>query len=292
MFSITECMSYLRVSSRGPFSLAAALRFLEGFEPAGAGPQAECYRATHVVDGEARLVTVREAADGGLEVSGGPAAAALVRRMFSLDLDGEAFYGPVAARDPVLAALQRRLPGLRPVLFATPWEALCWAILGHRVTMTQAARLKDRVRDAYGPLVDGLRAFPAPEALLDLDGPGVGVPGVKAERLRALAERGAVGELEAERLRELGPDAAREWLERSPGVGPWSSTFCLIRAAGFPDLLPVGERRLDAAIAGAYGPGATLAAVGERWAPLRAWAAFLLRVAAERDAGVTAPAAA
>jgi DNA-3-methyladenine glycosylase II len=286
-------MSSLPLIPRRPFSLAAALRFLEGFEPAGSGPQSGSYRAAHVLDGEARLVTVRDAADGALEVSGGRSAEALVRRMFSLDLDGDAFYGPVAARDPVLAALQRRLPGLRPVLFATPWEALCWTILGHRVTMTQAARLKDRVRDAYGPLVDddgrSLRAFPAPDALLDLDAAAVGVPGVKAERLRALAARGAAGELEAEQLRELGPDAARDRLERSPGVGPWSSAFCLIRAVGFPDLLPVGERRLDAAIATAYGPGATLAAVAGRWVPLRAWAAFLLRVAAERDAGVAPP---
>lgn len=79
------------------------------------------------------------------------------------------------------------------------------------------------------------------------------------------------------------PAEAAARLEESPGIGPWSSAFLLIRAVGFPDLLPVAERRLAASVASHYGlagpPGADeLAAVAEGWRPLRSWVASLLRV--------------
>jgi len=233
-----------------------------------------------VLAGVPRLVTV-EREEGGAVVVDPPEAGALVRRMLSLDLDGDAFLA-LGARDPVLGAVQARLPGLRPVLFPTPWEALVWAIVGHRVAMAQGARLKARLAAAHGPWVQGRQAFPPPEARLELDGAAVGLPEAKAQRLRALAARGAAGELEADALTAMAPEQARAWLERSPGIGPWSSAFALIRGAGFPDLLPEGERRLEAAVAAAYGEGAGLAAVADGWRPFRAWAAFLFRVDAGR----------
>jgi DNA-3-methyladenine glycosylase II len=253
------------------FSLPAALRFLGGFAPAGA-PDAEAgeeYVAAHVIDGVPRLVRLTPA----LEIT--PAAATpLVRRMFCLDWDGAAF---AALEDPVVRDLRARHPGLRPVLFATPWEALVWAIVGHRISLAQAARLKDALRDALGPEVAGRRAFPPPAALLE-HGVPIRLPEVKLERLLTLAERGAAGELEADSLLAMGADDARAWLERSPGIGPWSSAFVLIRGVGYPDLVPSGERRLEAAVAVHYGPGASLAEVSRAWAPFRSWVAFLLRV--------------
>jgi 3-methyladenine DNA glycosylase/8-oxoguanine DNA glycosylase len=257
------------------FSLPAALRFLSGFAPAGATAAAEAveYVGAHVIGGEARLVRLNAA----LEISP-PAAVPLVRRMFCLDWDGAAF---AALEDPVVRDLRERNPGLRPVLFATPWEALVWALLGHRISMAQGARLKDALRDALGPEVDGRRAFPPPEALLE-HGVPVALPEVKRARLLALAERGAAGELEADALLAMGDDAARAWLERSPGIGPWMSAFTLIRGVGYPDLVPAGERRLEAAVAARYGPEASLAEVSRAWSPFRSWVTFLLRVDAER----------
>ncbi len=265
------------VAPLGPFSLDAALRFLDSFAPAGAAGQGATYAAAHVVDGAPVVVRVTDAGGGRLDVTPG-AAVPLVRRMFCLDWDGEAF---AALEDPVVAALRRAYPGLRPVLFASPWEALAWAVIGHRVPMAQAARLKDALRDELGPEVEGARAFPPPEAVLAHGAPGL--PAIKAERLKALAARAAAGELDAERLRAMEPDAARAWLERSPGIGPWSSAFVLIRAVGFTDLLPTAESRLAASVAAHYGLSAAptdeeLAAIAAAWSPFRAWAAFLLRV--------------
>ena len=270
----------------GPFALAAALRFLDSFAPAGAAAQGTAHEGAHVIDGRAALVRVREVAPGRLEVTP-DGAAPLVRRMFSLDWDGDSFD---RVGDPVVRGLRERFPGLRPVLFPTPWEALCWSVIGQRISIGQAARLKDRLRDALGPEAGGRRAFPPPEALLRRGVPDtVRLPDVKADRLMALAERGAAGELDADRLLAMAPEEARVWLERSPGIGPWSSAFVAIRAVGFPDLLPVGERRLAASVQRHYGlpappADAELAAHAERWSPFRAWAAFLLRVAAGTEA--------
>ena len=59
----------------------------------------------------------------------------------ALDVDGTGFAA-LGERDRVVRALQRRFPGLRPVLFYTPYEAAAWAIIGQRIRMTQAATIK------------------------------------------------------------------------------------------------------------------------------------------------------
>ncbi len=46
-----------------------------------------------------------------------------LERLLSLDVDGRGFAAP-GRRDQVVGALQHRFPGLRPVLFFTPYEAI------------------------------------------------------------------------------------------------------------------------------------------------------------------------
>jgi DNA-3-methyladenine glycosylase II len=288
------------LSANGPFSLQQAIRFLSGFGPAGVEGLERAYMAAHVFDGHATLVRVTEGPDGALalatngsEVTAADedAAERLMRRMFTLDWDGDAFYGRIGEADPVLGELQRRFFGLRPVLFATPFEALCWAIISQRVNLAQATKMKARLA-AYGPTIkseeETYQAFPSPEQLLALDPAKADremhLPLGKFGRILAAAERGTRGELEAEMLLAMEPDEARAWLERSPGIGPWASEFVLIRGVGHPDLMPHGERRIISAIEHFYElerepTDAELDSLAERWAGYRSWAAFLLRVA-------------
>jgi DNA-3-methyladenine glycosylase II len=70
----------------------------------------------------------------------------------SLDVDGSGFPA-VGERDPVVAGLQRRYPGLRPVAFWSPYEAAAWAIIGQRIQIRQAAAIKARMADQLGELV-------------------------------------------------------------------------------------------------------------------------------------------
>jgi DNA-3-methyladenine glycosylase II len=207
-----------------------------------------------------------------------------VERILSLDVDGSGFPA-VGRRDRVIGRLQRRLPGLRPVLFVSPYEAGAWALISHRVRIVQAARLKARMSKAMGERVDihgDIRhAFPAPGRLAALDD-FPGLFGRKAEWLRGLADAALGGELDAARLRALAPEAAISQLKELPGIGDFSAELVLLRGVGVPDVLPKAEPRLRRAVALAYAREGEpseeeVAELAERWRPYRTWVAVLLR---------------
>jgi DNA-3-methyladenine glycosylase II len=285
----------------GPYALASSARFLEGFAPAAYdGDGRDGLRFAFVADGLAdgdAVAGVRVRQEGETVVGDiyGTADPEIVRRqvarILSLDVDGSGFPG-VGERDPVVAALQRRYPGLRPVCFYTPYEAAAWAIISHRVRMSQAAGTKARMAVGLGPKVDlgnGIEhAFPGPSRLAGLE-QFPGLTETKAERLRHLARTAVGGGLEADVLRSLPVEEAISRLRELPGIGPFSAELILLRGAGEPDQLPTTEPRLARAVARAYGlekaPDAEqLRTVGEKWCPYRTWVALHLRVTLEEEA--------
>lgn len=277
---------------QGPYSLAASIQFLEGFTPAGRPSTGvtDALDLAFVADGGHDVAGVRVRADGEVvvgEVFGaadGDVVRAQVARILSLDVDGRGFAA-VGERDPVIGRLLARFPGLRPVCFCSPYEAGAWALLSHRVRMTQAARIKNRIAEEFGPVVEIAgtphHAFPAPADLASLPT----IPGVaerKANYLRHLARAAADGQLDAARLRAMPATEALADLKSLPGIGDFSAQLILLRGAGAPDELPTHEPRLARAIARAYGlaePAAPdeIAALTDRWRPYRTWASFLLR---------------
>src|ERR1700733_1580306 len=224
---------------RGQFSLTAAAAFAEDFPGTRAeGPPKEL-RYAWAVDGDWRTVqvTVRQDDEAIHAELAGQAPAKLARqaardleRILSLDVDGTGFAA-LGERDGVVRALQRRFPGLRPVLFYTPYEAAAWAIIGQRIRMTQAATIKQRLRDELG--TSG--AFPAPALLAQLSSPQPGLTDRKIVQLRALATAAQDGALTRERLRAMTYEAGLEHLRPRPGMGPFSAELILIRGAGNPD---------------------------------------------------------
>jgi DNA-3-methyladenine glycosylase II len=284
---------------RGPFSLEASARFLEGFAPAAhrGGEPGHLHLAFVVDGGEAAVgVCLRQP---GAAVAGeafGDADPAAVRdqvaRILSLDVDGAGFP-EVGRRDPVVGRLQARWPGLRPVGFFSPYEAAAWALMVQRISIVQAARLKQRMAADLGEAVDvhgDLRhAFPGPARLAGLDG----YPGLTARKvayLRSLAEAAMAGRLDGADLRALPPGQALAALKDLPGVGDFSAELILLRGAGDPDHLPAHEPRLRRAVTLAYdldGPPdeAQLAALAEAWRPYRSWVVLLLRVLLEETTG-------
>ncbi|MFD8459062.1 DNA-3-methyladenine glycosylase family protein [Streptomyces antimycoticus] len=324
-------MTAVTLTPAGPFSLAASVRFLEGFTPASySGTADEVLRLAFPADDGhstvAAAVRQEGTADGGagtvhveftvytgepdgdpdgfpaVPASAGPgpvspgepswpdaAVRAQLARILSLDVDGSGFPG--LAADPVAAGLMAEFPGLRPVCFHSPYEAAVWAVIGHRIRMTQAAAIKARLAERYGRRVQiagrTLHAFPTPPVLRAI----TRVPGlteVKMERLHALAEAADAGELDAARLRALPVDDALAALRTLPGIGPFSAELILIRGAGHPDVFPRHEPRLHAALATAYGLDeavsgdiSRLAGIADGWRPYRSWVGLLLRVRAE-----------
>ncbi len=281
---------------RGPYALTASVRFLEGFTPAaydGAAP-GHLHLAFVADDGAVAGMCVRD--EGGVVVGETVGTAdrdvvrAQVARILSLDVDGGGFP-LVGQRDPVIGRLQARYPGLRPVLFYSSYEAAAWALIGQRIRITQAARIKACMAEELGPAVtvhgERLHAFPGPARLADLDA----FPGLtkqKVERLRALGVAAADGALDAAHLRALPPEEALARLKELPGIGDFSAQLILLRGAGEQDYLPTVEPRLGRAVALAYGldhpPSATeLAALSAAWRPYRTWATLLLRAMLEDE---------
>jgi DNA-3-methyladenine glycosylase II len=279
------------LTPQGPFSLAASRAFLERFRPAAyAGDPGRPLELVFVVDGGEEPVAVRLRQEDGV-VAGevyGEADPAVVReqvaRILSLDVDGSGF-DEVGQRDSVIGQLQGRYPGLRPVNFNSPFEAAVWALLSHRVRMSQAAKIRARLVAELGPTVnlDGetRQAFPGPLRLLGLTSFD-GLFGRKPEWLRALAEAALECELDAAALRNLPSSMALAQLKALPGIGDFSAGLILLRGAGAPDALPIQEPRVLQGLALAYGLEGEptykrLGQLAESWRPYRTWVCVLLR---------------
>jgi DNA-3-methyladenine glycosylase II len=284
------------LAARGPFSLTASTRFLEGFTPAAyTGAAGQPLEMAFPVEGtwQTAGVRVHERPGGAACEVVSPAApgrellAALraqVARILSLDTDGSGFPA-VGERDPVIAGLQRRYPGLRPVGFWSPYEAAAWAVIGQRVRIRQAAAIKAAIARELGePVAFGghaVHAFPAPQRLADSIGVS-GLPGRKPEWLRSVAIAALEGRLDPSRLRALPPEEALAELRQLPGIGDFSAELILLRGAVAPDELPRHEPRLARAVALAYSlpqpPSAQeLQRISGNWRPYRTWATVLLR---------------
>ena len=165
-----------------PFDFALSLRFLEGFSPAEGEQAIETAAVTKGLRTHGQTVVFRvEAADGStpeapelsyrlwseppLTDDVRTEAADRIGAFLSIDDDLTAFYERARA-DPVFAPIAARLHGLHQVRFLTPFENLCWAVMGQRAPIPVARKAKDAFVERYGGAleVDGVlhRAFPEP----------------------------------------------------------------------------------------------------------------------------------
>lgn len=273
----------------GPWSLTTSRAFWEGFTPAALPGGGEAttlqtvflnesdWSRTHVsVSQQDATASISLSGDGDLD-----AATSQVRRFLSLDVDART-WPDVGERDAVIADAQRRLPGLRPCGFHSPYEAAAWAVLSQRLRIVQAARLSaDLVRE-HGD--DG--AFPPPQRLRTLE---LDLPGRKSEYLRSVADAALDGRLDGPTLREVDPAEAVSRVAQIKGLGPFSAELVVLRGANAPDAVPAHEPRLEAEVTERYGPDHDLAEVSQAWRPFRTWASVHLRALRELRQSPTGP---
>jgi 3-methyladenine DNA glycosylase/8-oxoguanine DNA glycosylase len=268
-----------RLSTKGPFSLAEAARFQGAFPAFERGDGVELALLTEET-WQPVGVRVTDDMTGHVLTNPGRVAEAEIKtqveRILSLDVDGRGF-AEIGVRDEVAGDLQRQFPGLRPVLFGSPYEAAAWALLTHRISMVQGGALRRRLIQDLGEH----NAFPAPEKLATLE-PMPGMTIRKVENLRALGEAASAGDLDTDLLRGMGVEEALAHLKKLPGIGPFSAELILIRGVGVVDLFPRETPRLHRAMADLYDlgpepPMARLEAIAQAWKPYRGWVAFLLR---------------
>ncbi|HYM97773.1 MAG TPA: hypothetical protein VET26_10745, partial [Candidatus Sulfotelmatobacter sp.] len=215
-------------------------------------------------------------------------------RILSLDVDGRA-WPEVAARDQVVARLQRLFPGFRPVNWSNAYEAAAWCLISSRITMRQGQAVKERMCRELGRSVDihghRLYCFPGPEELIALT-EVKGLFGRKVEYLQRLGSAALAGALDTERLRAMDSDAALAELKKLAGIGEFGAQLVRLRALSAVDELPTQERRLLEAVRQMYGLArdpdmGELARLAEGWRPYRMWVAVCLRRTMTGGAGMT-----
>jgi DNA-3-methyladenine glycosylase II len=293
---VTEATRDLIITPDGAFSLAAAASFGFGPNTGRPKPDGDSMTLAFVADDfvHQSAAILNQGADGAIRaLILGEADADLVegqvRRVLSLDHSGPE-WAAVGARDPVIGRLQSEHPGLRPVLFHSPYEAAAWSVLSQRRHRTQATAVRRRLSTAHGrvfKLPNGdVEAFPLPQDLLRMEAfPSLDPQ--RIDRLHAVARAALEGLLDPARLLALDPEAALADLQRLPGIGPMYAGLILLRSTGATDILTLNEPHLPAYVAHFYGlpkpaTAAELHRIADVWKPYRTWTSVLIRVAGDR----------
>jgi DNA-3-methyladenine glycosylase II len=161
---------------------------------------------------------------------------------------------------------------------ADAYGALLRSIVGQQLSTKAARSIYGRLLELFGGKT------PSPQELLDADPDtvrAVGLSNAKVRYVRSLAEHVLSGELELDRLPELGDEEVEREVTAVKGLGQWTAHMFLIFHLGRPDVLPVGDLGVRRAVERAYGLEALpsveeLERLGERWAPYRSLAALYL----------------
>ena len=213
------------------------------------------------------------------------AAEAQICRTFMLDVDPAPFLA-LAAGDPIFAEIAITAAMFRPIIIASPYEALVWAIIGQQINVAFAATLKRALVALVGRTleVDGQRypLLPEPAALATLDPLELRArqfSGQKTAYLIGVAQAIMSGEIDFAQLATQPAEDAIPALTRHKGIGRWTAECVLMRGLGARDVIPAGDIGLRAAIGRAYALSrhASEDEVRQRaaaWAGWRGWATF------------------
>jgi AraC family transcriptional regulator, regulatory protein of adaptative response / DNA-3-methyladenine glycosylase II len=174
-----------------------------------------------------------------------------------LGLTGEvAQFETRAARDTRFSPLLAKRRGMRVPMTGTPFDALCWAIIGQQINIKFAAALRREMLEITGHKVEGMLAHPGPEEVANLDVADLTkrrFSGSKAEYLIHAARQVANKELLPDAMGEGSAVAAEKALKNVRGIGTWTARYMLMRGAGFADCAPVGDSALATALQRLHG---------------------------------------
>jgi AraC family transcriptional regulator of adaptative response / DNA-3-methyladenine glycosylase II len=198
-----------------------------------------------------------------------------IRAMFDLNADWQAIVQSLRT-DPLLLGPVEADPGLRVPGCWNGFELATRAILGQQITVKGATALAGRMVSSFGKpfsAANGLtHIFPQPDVLADAKLAKIGLPGARAETIRALARAVCDGRISFEKV--VDSDALLHRLCEIPGIGKWTAQYVAMRALAEPDAFPVGDLGLLRATA--LGSSRELEHRAEAWRPWRAYAAMYL----------------
>lgn len=222
-----------------------------------------------------------------------PAIVARVRRLFDLGADIETIDAHLS-RDPQLAPLVARRPGLRAPGGWDGFELAVRAILGQQVSVAAARKLGGQLVALYGKPVSQEFAghsrlshvFPNAERLAAVEKIELGMPDARRLSLKAMAEASAA---DPSLFRPFGTiEEAILRLRAIRGVGEWTAQYIALRALRETDAFPatdIGLLRGAEIVDGVRSTSAGLLDRAELWRPWRAYAAQHLWAVAANGIG-------
>jgi DNA-3-methyladenine glycosylase II len=185
-----------------------------------------------------------------------PVAVAAVERMFvTADLTD------LTRRDPLVAALDRRFRGVRPVLQLDVLPSLVRSISAQQINLRWAGVIRARLAERYGE-----RHLLGDEEVWSLDAERLAAATVAELRALQLTERKSASVIAVARatlgkgltmadLAALSDEGVIERLVALPGIGLWSAEWFLARTLGRPRVV-AGDLGVRKAVGVAYFDGA------------------------------------
>src|SRR5260370_5024519 len=177
--------------------------------------------------------------------------------------------------DPVLAAIIERIGPFRMQYGEPTFHTLAESILYQQLNGRAAETIFNRFTALAGdPLT--------PQGILKLSDTqmrGVGLSRQKTAYLRDLSEKAAAGLLEFERMPDMSEEEVIAHLTQVKGVGVWTAHMFLMFTLRRPDILPVGDYGIQAAIKKYYKKRkwpkpAVMLKIAKPWAPYRSIASW------------------
>jgi DNA-3-methyladenine glycosylase II len=179
--------------------------------------------------------------------------------------------------DPVLAAIIERIGPFRMQYGDPTFHTLAESILYQQLNGKAAETIFNRFTALAGdPLTP-----PGILQLSDAQMRGVGLSRQKTAYLRDLSEKTKAGLLEFERMTNMSEEEVIAHLTQVKGIGVWTADMFLIFSLRRPDILPVGDYGVQAAIKKYYKKRkwpkpAVMIKIAKPWAPYRSIACWYL----------------
>lgn len=189
--------------------------------------------------------------------------------------------------DPVIGSLIDRIGPYKIEYLEPGFDTLARSIVYQQLSGKAALTIYNRLSDAVNGAV-------TPENVLKLRPARMRTLGLSKQKItyiRDLASHSRDGRLDFATLTELDDQAVTETLTRVKGIGVWTAHMFLIFALRRPDVLPVGDLGIQAAVRKAYGleqmptPG-QVEQQGRAWRPWATVASWYLWRSLESKAGM------
>jgi len=182
----------------------------------------------------------------------------------------------LARRDPVMAAIMRARPRVHLVRRGEPFMTLARAIVGQQISVKAAQSVWDRVLACVGECTPQAVLLRAPRSLR-----ACGLSDRKTEYIVDLARRFDRGLVHPQRWPAMEDEAVIADLVQVRGIGRWTAEMFLIFNLLRPDVFPLDDLGLQAALRRHYCAGrkaslTRMRRLGAQWAPWRSVATWYL----------------